>query len=141
MSWIAAFHISQITGARGAGKMITEGKMKLYETTTRERVLKLDEAEILEAIKAHYKLEDWDDCVLTIDKRDQGCGKGFQAELQLRMRNNEPPAFHTVIQGDSLTAIALRYFGDADLYTRLVELNPEIRNPSLIHPGHKIRLR
>lgn len=47
--------------------------MHLHETTTRERVLKLDETEILEAIKAHYKLEDWDSYVLTVEKRDQGC--------------------------------------------------------------------
>jgi nucleoid-associated protein YgaU len=115
--------------------------MHLHETTTRERVLKLDETEILEAIKAHYKLEDWDSYVLTVEKRDQGCGQGFKCEIQLRMRNNEPPAFHTVAEGDTLTAIALRYLGDADLFKRLVELNPELRNPSLIMPGQRIRLR
>lgn len=125
--------------------------MHLTETTTRERVLKLNEADIVAVIKAHYKLDDWDSYVLTVEKRDQGCGQGFLTEIQLRMRNNEPPAFHTVneppafhavVEGDTLTSIALRFLkGEANPLSVLMGLNPQIKDPNRIYPGDKIRLR
>lgn len=131
-----------VIDARIAGKMKNkEGQMDLRETITRERVLNLSEAELLEAIKAHFKLEDWDSYSLSLDWRDSGFNQGLNVVLQLTMRNNEPPAFHTVVEGDTLTAIALRYLGDAKLYTRLVELNAELRDPNHLLPGHHLRLR
>ena len=47
-----------------------------------------------------------------------------------------------VIQkGDSLSAIAKRYYGDAKEYPRIFDANREvIKDPDLIYPGQKIRV-
>ena len=46
--------------------------------------------------------------------------------------------WHTVAAGDTLWELARRY-GTA--LTRLVELNPSIRNPNLIYPGQRVRVK
>ncbi len=46
--------------------------------------------------------------------------------------------WHTVEGGDTLWEIARRYGVKLE---RLVELNPGIRNPSLIYPGQKVRVQ
>lgn len=44
-------------------------------------------------------------------------------------------ALYTVQQGDSLSKIALMYYGDAAEYPQLLDLNPQITNPNLIRVG------
>lgn len=46
--------------------------------------------------------------------------------------------WHTVVRGDTLWALSKRY-GVA--LKRIIELNPQIRNPNLIYPGQKVRIR
>lgn len=46
--------------------------------------------------------------------------------------------WHTVSAGDTLWALARRYGTALD---KLIELNPSIRNPSLIYPGQKVRVK
>lgn len=46
--------------------------------------------------------------------------------------------WHTVVQGDTLWELARRYGTEL---SRIVELNPSIRNPNLIHPGQKVRVK
>lgn len=111
--------------------------MHLHEKTTRERVLKLNEAEIVAALKAHYELEDWDSYVLTLDKQDQGCGHGFKAALTLRMRTDISPKYHTVIYGDTLLEITNQYGLTLD---EISKINPQIQNHDLIQIGQKIRV-
>lgn len=50
----------------------------------------------------------------------------------------ETAQYHTVVRGDTLWELARRY-GVA--LNRIVELNPSIRNPNLIYPGQKVRLK
>lgn len=45
--------------------------------------------------------------------------------------------YHTVAQGDTLWELSRRY-GVA--LSRIIELNPSIRNPNLIYPGQKVRI-
>lgn len=45
--------------------------------------------------------------------------------------------WHTVVRGDTLWELSRRY-GVA--LSRIVELNPSIRNPNLIYPGQKVRI-
>jgi LysM repeat protein len=45
--------------------------------------------------------------------------------------------FYTVKEGDSLSKIADRYNTST---IKLIMLNPQIKNPHLIHPGDVIRL-
>jgi len=49
--------------------------------------------------------------------------------------------YYTIQKGDSLSAIAKRYYGKANDYPRIFEANREvIKNPDLIYPGQKIRI-
>jgi nucleoid-associated protein YgaU len=52
-----------------------------------------------------------------------------------------PVEFYVIQKGDSLSAIAKRYYGSAKDYPRIFEANREvIKNPDLIYPGQKIRI-
>ena len=48
---------------------------------------------------------------------------------------------HTVVAGDTLSAIAERYFGDARQTTRLLDANRDLLvNPEKIRPGQVLRI-
>ena len=48
---------------------------------------------------------------------------------------------HTVREGDTLWALAAKYYGAGDQYNRIYEANTElISNPSLIYPGQVITI-
>lgn len=49
------------------------------------------------------------------------------------------PDAYTVVSGDTLSGIALRFYGDAFLYQKLADYN-KIKNPNLIYPGDIIEL-
>lgn len=46
---------------------------------------------------------------------------------------------HTVARGDTLSAIAKRFYGDANDYRKIAEAN-NIANPDLIHPGQVLTI-
>jgi nucleoid-associated protein YgaU len=53
----------------------------------------------------------------------------------------EEVEFHVIEKGDTLWALAKRYYGDGNAYPRIFEANREvIKDPDLIFPGQKIRI-
>ena len=46
--------------------------------------------------------------------------------------------WHQVAKGESLWRIAREYGVDL---TAVIALNPQIKNPNLIHPGERVRVR
>jgi nucleoid-associated protein YgaU len=49
--------------------------------------------------------------------------------------------YYVIEKGDTLSAVAKRYYGNANDYPRIFEANREvIKNPDLIFPGQKIRI-
>ncbi len=50
----------------------------------------------------------------------------------------QTPVWHTVARGDTLWAVARRY---STTVAAIVALNPALRNPNLILPGQKVRVR
>jgi len=57
----------------------------------------------------------------------------------------EPPApaerTYTVVQGDSLSKIAKRMYGNANDWRRIFEANKDkIENPDLIYPGQVLKI-
>jgi LysM repeat protein len=48
---------------------------------------------------------------------------------------------HTVVSGESLWSISVMYYGDGNLYPRMVRANPaQITNPDVIYPGQVLRI-
>ena len=70
------------------------------------------------------------------------------AEAQLETTSNESTAasqieveFYEIQSGDSLSAIAKKFYGDANRYNDIFEANKEvIGHPDKIYPGQKIRI-
>ncbi|HNP36655.1 MAG TPA: peptidoglycan-binding protein LysM [Woeseiaceae bacterium] len=49
--------------------------------------------------------------------------------------------YYTIAKGDTLSAVAKRYYGNASQYVRIFEANKDIiENPDKIFPGQKIRI-
>jgi nucleoid-associated protein YgaU len=49
--------------------------------------------------------------------------------------------FYVIQKGDTLSAIAKHFYGDANAYPRIFKANREvIKDPDLIYPGQKIRI-
>lgn len=61
---------------------------------------------------------------------------------QLTVTNPEPPAtFHTVVRGDTLSAIAKACYGNANAYMKIFEANkPMLSHPDKIYPGQVLRI-
>ncbi|MFH1490667.1 MAG: LysM domain-containing protein, partial [Pseudomonadota bacterium] len=47
---------------------------------------------------------------------------------------------HKVEKGDTLWSICEKYYGDADLWPKLWQMNPFITNPHFLNPGDVITL-
>ncbi len=54
----------------------------------------------------------------------------------------EPEAqYHDVVRGDTLSAIAKKFYGDANKYPKIFEANqPMLTHPDKIYPGQKLRI-
>ncbi|GAA3996195.1 peptidoglycan-binding protein LysM [Comamonas faecalis] len=61
---------------------------------------------------------------------------------QMSVTNPEPEAqYHDVVRGDTLSAIAKKFYGDANKYPVIFEANkPMLTHPDKIYPGQKLRI-
>lgn len=61
---------------------------------------------------------------------------------QMTVSHPEPEAqYHDVVRGDTLSAIAKKYYGDANKYPVIFEANkPMLSHPDKIYPGQKLRI-
>ena len=81
----------------------------------------------------------------TAEKIALTCGniEGVEAvDNQLEVENPEPEAsFHTVERGDTLSAIAKKFYGKASKYPVIFEANkPMLTDPDKIYPGQVLRI-
>src|SRR5690606_8586571 len=60
----------------------------------------------------------------------------------LAVRNAAPAAqYHTGVKGDTLSAIAKKFYGDANKYGVIFEANkPMLKHPDKIYPGQALRI-
>lgn len=65
-----------------------------------------------------------------------------EVDNQMTVSNPEPEAqYHDVVRGDTLSAIAKKYYGDANKYPGIFEANkPMLSHPDKIYPGQKLRI-
>lgn len=84
------------------------------------------------------KQEDAEKIVLAV-----GNVEGVQT-VDNRIKIVQPAAesrYHTVIKGDTLSKIALDFYGDVTKYPVIFEANkPMLKNPDLIYPGQVLRV-
>lgn len=61
---------------------------------------------------------------------------------QMTVAHPEPEAqYHDVVRGDTLSAIAKKFYGDANKYPVIFEANkPMLSHPDKIYPGQKLRI-
>ena len=61
---------------------------------------------------------------------------------QMSVIQAEPEAqYHDVVRGDTLSAIAMKYYGDANKYPVIFQANkPMLTHPDKIYPGQKLRI-
>ena len=53
----------------------------------------------------------------------------------------DPAQYHDVVRGDTLSAIAKKYYGDANKYNAIFEANkPMLTHPDKIYPGQLLRI-
>lgn len=53
----------------------------------------------------------------------------------------EPSQYHDVVQGDTLSGISKKYYGNANLYVKIFEANqPLLSHPDKIYVGQKLRI-
>ncbi len=53
----------------------------------------------------------------------------------------DDPVFHTVVKGETLSAIAKKTLGKASLYPKIFEANkPMLKHPDKIYPGQVLRI-
>lgn len=65
-----------------------------------------------------------------------------KVDNQLTVAENATQArFHDVERGDTLSAIAKQYYGNASAYMKIFEANkPMLSDPDKIYPGQKLRI-
>lgn len=63
------------------------------------------------------------------------------ADMMTVARSEPEAQFHTVVRGDSLSAIARKFYGDASKYPLIFEANkPMLSHPDKIYPGQMLRI-
>ena len=65
-----------------------------------------------------------------------------KVESNLTVQEQAPePTFYTVKSGDTLSAIAKKYYGNANEYQKIFEANkPMLSDPDKIYPGQNLRI-
>ncbi|RMC34806.1 peptidoglycan-binding protein LysM [Paracoccus alkanivorans] len=63
------------------------------------------------------------------------------SKVEADLPEDAKPQFHTVEKGETLSAIAKKYLGDANKYQAIFEANkPMLSDPDKIYPGQKLRI-
>jgi len=85
-----------------------------------------------------YSFAFWEDNGNWSGLAAQETGAGQREEAERGGTGAAEAAYHTVAKGDTLWAISGRYGLGLEA---LIALNPQIKNPNLIRPGEKVRVR
>ncbi|MBK1645163.1 peptidoglycan-binding protein LysM [Thiocapsa imhoffii] len=63
------------------------------------------------------------------------------SEVEAEVTEGPEPVFHTVVKGDTLSAIAQKTLGHANRYNEIFEANrPMLTHPDKIYPGQVLRI-
>jgi phage tail protein X len=72
-------------------------------------------------------------------EKDSSSGKYKKKKAAVTMTNPKSTGSHVVRSGDTLWALAKKYYGNGNMYTKIYNANKVlIKNPGLIKPGWKL---
>ena len=80
----------------------------------------------------------WEDDSWYTALAQRAAGAGETGQVQSGEAAGEGAAYHRVVKGDTLWALAGKY---GLSLSELLGLNPQIKNPNLIHVGDEVRVR
>ena len=64
-----------------------------------------------------------------------------ESNLEIAQAATSETAFYTVQSGDTLSAVAKKYYGNANEYNKIFEANkPMLSHPDKIYPGQNLRI-
>ncbi|WP_298835031.1 peptidoglycan-binding protein LysM [uncultured Piscinibacter sp.] len=68
-------------------------------------------------------------------------GVASVADMMTVAQPADESQYHTVVRGDTLSAIAKKYYGNANAYPKIFEANkPMLNHPDKIYPGQLLRI-
>jgi nucleoid-associated protein YgaU len=68
-------------------------------------------------------------------------GVGSVADMMTVAQPADESQWHTVVKGDTLSAIAKKFYGNANAYQKIFEANtPMLKHPDKIYPGQLLRI-
>ena len=68
-------------------------------------------------------------------------GFGYDDDVKTTPITTTVGKTYTVVKGDSLSAISLKYYGDANQYMKIYEANkPLLNDPDKIYPGQVLSI-
>jgi nucleoid-associated protein YgaU len=68
-------------------------------------------------------------------------GVGSVADMMTVAQPADESQWHTVAKGDTLSAIAKKFYGNANAYQKIFEANtPMLKHPDKIYPGQLLRI-
>ena len=85
-----------------------------------------------------YSFTFWEDYSLYTGLAVRTGGSTADTSAAASGETNTQAAYHRVVKGDTLWALAKRY---GVTLTELIALNPQIKNPNLIRVGEEVRVR
>ena len=85
-----------------------------------------------------YSFTFWEDDSWYTALAQRAAGAGETGQVQSGEAAGEGAAYHRVVKGDTLWVLAGKY--ELSL-SELLGLNPQIKNPNLIHVGDEVRVR
>lgn len=82
-----------------------------------------------------------DEIKVVPEKRVESADEKVEASGDQKEDANGEARFYSVVKGDTLSAIAKKYYGDANKYPKIFEANkPMLKDPNKIYPGQTLRI-
>ncbi|MBK4216217.1 peptidoglycan-binding protein LysM [Paracoccus caeni] len=136
---------AETTAAPAAPAQDADTTRKVEALKAELRALKLDKDDVHLTLKGDtVKLESRGADRETLEKLVLAIGniEGIaKVEADLPKDAGEAPVFHEVKKGETLSAIAKAYLGDANKYNAIFEANrPMLSDPDKIYPGQTLRI-
>lgn len=134
---VAGKAIGGILKGRAAEKVLKK-EVENYGLNTDGVEINVDDDGIVTVAGEAVSQEEKEKIILAVGNVEGVGGVNDQASTSMGGRESQ---FHTVVSGDSLSAISKKYYGTWKLYPEIFEANkPMLSDPNKIYPGQVLRI-